>query len=102
MDDQKNVLDNGPFFHGTKAELNIGDVLEPQYLSNYQATPMIVRSPLSRSVPSGTGASSIHGLMSDQMVKPITQALSLPMTSRTNTFSIILMPLLAKRTKCRF
>ena len=36
MDDKKDVLDNGPFFHGTKAELRIGDLLEPQYLSNYQ------------------------------------------------------------------
>lgn len=36
MDDQKNVLDNGPFFHGTKAELKIGELLEPQHLSNYQ------------------------------------------------------------------
>ncbi len=30
------VLDPGSFFHGTKAELNIGDLLEPQFLSNYQ------------------------------------------------------------------
>ncbi|MCG3420010.1 NAD(+)--rifampin ADP-ribosyltransferase [Oceanobacillus jordanicus] len=36
MNDKKAVLDNGPFFHGTKAELNIGDLLEPQYVSNYQ------------------------------------------------------------------
>ena len=36
MDDEKGVLDNGPFFHGTKAELKIGDLLEPQQLSNYQ------------------------------------------------------------------
>lgn len=36
MNDKKDVLDNGPFFHGTKAELKIGDLLEPQYLSNYQ------------------------------------------------------------------
>jgi Rifampin ADP-ribosyl transferase len=36
MNDIKDVLDNGPFFHGTKAELKIGDLLEPQYLSNYQ------------------------------------------------------------------
>ena len=36
MNDKKEVLDNGPFFHGTKAELNIGDLLEPQHLSNYQ------------------------------------------------------------------
>ncbi|MFG6497566.1 NAD(+)--rifampin ADP-ribosyltransferase [Fictibacillus sp. UD] len=32
----KDALDKGPFFHGTKAELEIGDLLEPQHLSNYQ------------------------------------------------------------------
>ena len=36
MNDKKEVLDNGPFFHGTKAELKIGDLLEPQHFSNYQ------------------------------------------------------------------
>jgi hypothetical protein len=36
MNDEKILLDNGPFFHGTKAELKIGDLLEPQHLSNYQ------------------------------------------------------------------
>lgn len=36
MNDKQDVLDNGPFFHGTKAELKLGDLLEPQYLSNYQ------------------------------------------------------------------
>ncbi|TFE00589.1 NAD(+)--rifampin ADP-ribosyltransferase [Jeotgalibacillus salarius] len=36
MHDNKDVLDQGPFFHGTKAELKIGDLLEPQHLSNYQ------------------------------------------------------------------
>lgn len=36
MNDNKEVLDKGPFFHGTKAELKIGDQLEPLYLSNYQ------------------------------------------------------------------
>lgn len=36
MNDPKDVLDLGPFFHGTKAKLKIGDLLEPQYLSNYQ------------------------------------------------------------------
>ena len=36
MNDNKDVLDRGPFFHGTKAELKIGDLLEPQHLSNYQ------------------------------------------------------------------
>jgi rifampin ADP-ribosylating transferase len=36
MNGKKDELDRGPFFHGTKAELKIGDLLEPQHLSNYQ------------------------------------------------------------------
>lgn len=36
MNEKKDVLDKGPFFHGTKAELKVGDFLEPQHLSNYQ------------------------------------------------------------------
>lgn len=36
MNDNKNILDPGPFFHGTKAKLKIGDMLEPLHLSNYQ------------------------------------------------------------------
>jgi hypothetical protein len=36
MNDKKDVLDPGPFFHGTKADLKIGDLLEPQHASNYQ------------------------------------------------------------------
>ncbi|MDQ0427435.1 rifampin ADP-ribosylating transferase [Planomicrobium stackebrandtii] len=36
MNDNKEVLDKGPFFHGTKAKLNIGDFLEAHYVSNYQ------------------------------------------------------------------
>lgn len=36
MDEKKVIIDQGPFFHGTKAELQIGDLLEPQFLSNYQ------------------------------------------------------------------
>ena len=29
------TLDSGPFYHGTKADLKIGDLLEPGYGSNY-------------------------------------------------------------------
>ncbi|MFC4714254.1 NAD(+)--rifampin ADP-ribosyltransferase [Planococcus dechangensis] len=36
MDDKKDVLDLGPFFHGTKAGLNIGELLQAQNLSNFQ------------------------------------------------------------------
>lgn len=36
MNDKKDVLDLGPFFHGTKAGLNIGELLQAQNLSNFQ------------------------------------------------------------------
>lgn len=36
MDENKEPLDRGPFFHGTKAQLAIGDLLEAQNQSNYQ------------------------------------------------------------------
>ncbi|WP_082232961.1 NAD(+)--rifampin ADP-ribosyltransferase [Halobacillus massiliensis] len=36
MKDKKDVLDKGPFFHGTRAKLKIGELLVPQHLSNYQ------------------------------------------------------------------
>ena len=29
------VLDSGPFYHGTKTELKMGDLLEPSHSSNY-------------------------------------------------------------------
>lgn len=29
------ILDNGPFYHGTKANLKPGDLLEPGYSANY-------------------------------------------------------------------
>ncbi|MFG6149340.1 NAD(+)--rifampin ADP-ribosyltransferase [Halobacillus sp. B23F22_1] len=36
MNDQKNALDKGPFFHGTKVHLKLGELLKPHHLSNYQ------------------------------------------------------------------
>lgn len=36
MKEKQEVLDKGPFFHGTKAVLQIGDLLEPQNQSNFQ------------------------------------------------------------------
>ena len=30
------VLDKGPFFHGTKANLAIGEFLEPKHESNFE------------------------------------------------------------------
>ena len=31
-------LDSGPFFHGTKADLRIGELLKPGFRSNYNAS----------------------------------------------------------------
>ena len=31
-----NVLDRGPFLHGTKAVLQLGDCFKPQHHSNYE------------------------------------------------------------------
>ena len=31
-----NVLDEGPFFHGTKADLQVGDLLAAGFRSNYR------------------------------------------------------------------
>lgn len=36
MNESTEVLDLGPFFHGTKAQLAIGDLLEAQNPSNFQ------------------------------------------------------------------
>lgn len=35
MNKQDFALNSGPFYHGTKADLKIGDLLEPGYRSNY-------------------------------------------------------------------
>jgi len=35
MNDKDEVLDTGPFYHGTKADLKIGDLLTPGFKSNY-------------------------------------------------------------------
>jgi rifampin ADP-ribosylating transferase len=33
---QSDVLDNGPFYHGTKADLQVGDLLTAGFRSNYK------------------------------------------------------------------
>ncbi len=33
---ETDVLDNGPFYHGTKADLKVGDLLTAGYRSNYR------------------------------------------------------------------
>ena len=36
MEKQINALDFGPFFHGTKAKLAVGDLLKPKHESNFE------------------------------------------------------------------
>ena len=36
MDSLEPVLDPGPFFHGTRADLRVGDLLTPGFRSNYR------------------------------------------------------------------
>ncbi|MDB5196948.1 MAG: ribosomal subunit interface protein [Flaviaesturariibacter sp.] len=36
VSDSPRVLDNGPFYHGTKANLQVGDLLAPGFHSNYK------------------------------------------------------------------
>ena len=37
VDETSQVQDDGPFFHGTKADLQVGDLIEPGRGSNYGA-----------------------------------------------------------------
>ncbi|WP_291290940.1 NAD(+)--rifampin ADP-ribosyltransferase [Enterococcus sp.] len=37
MENTMEALDRGPFFHGTKASLKIGELLEPKKESNFEA-----------------------------------------------------------------
>jgi Rifampin ADP-ribosyl transferase len=36
-EDNKTILDAGPFYHGTKADLQVGDLLTAGFKSNYHA-----------------------------------------------------------------
>ncbi|GKV69942.1 rifampin ADP-ribosyl transferase [Sporosarcina sp. NCCP-2716] len=40
MDQPPVSTERGPFFHGTKAELQIGDLLQARQPSNYRETPL--------------------------------------------------------------
>ncbi|MCH6230327.1 NAD(+)--rifampin ADP-ribosyltransferase [Microbacterium sp. CFH 31415] len=47
-------LDEGPFFHGTKADLEVGDLLTPGYRSNYR--PEVVMNHIYfTALPDGAG-----------------------------------------------
>lgn len=51
---KKNVLDEGPFYHGTKADLKVGDLLTAGYKSNYH--PEVVMNHIYfTALPNGAG-----------------------------------------------
>jgi rifampin ADP-ribosylating transferase len=48
------ALDAGPFFHGTKADLRVGDLLTPGFRSNYKAE-VVMNHIYFTSMPKGAG-----------------------------------------------
>jgi len=48
------ALDVGPFFHGTRAELRVGDLLTPGFRSNYRAS-VVMNHIYFTSIPKGAG-----------------------------------------------
>jgi hypothetical protein len=48
------VADAGPFFHGTKADLQVGDLLTPGFRSNYK-TSVVMNHIYFTSIPKGAG-----------------------------------------------
>jgi rifampin ADP-ribosylating transferase len=49
------ALDEGPFYHGTRAELRIGDLLTPGYRSNYRPEIVMNHIYFTASGPDGAG-----------------------------------------------
>jgi hypothetical protein len=48
------ALDEGPFFHGTKADLGVGDLLTPGYRSNYRSE-VVMNHIYFTALPDGAG-----------------------------------------------
>ena len=49
-----NILDKGPFYHGTKADLQIGDLLTAGYNSNYKSE-VVMNHIYFTALPNGAG-----------------------------------------------
>lgn len=49
------VLDNGPFYHGTKADLKVGDLLRAGFNSNYKTEVIMNHIYFTASGPNGAG-----------------------------------------------
>ena len=65
----RKIEDYGPFYHGTKADLSIGDILAPGYSSNYGAkeksnyiyfTSLLKGAPLAAELAEGEGRGRIY------------------------------------------
>jgi len=63
------VLDNGPFYHGTKADLKVGDLLMPGFRSNYRPevvmnhiyfTALVAGAGLAAALAQGEGAERVY------------------------------------------
>jgi rifampin ADP-ribosylating transferase len=52
--DKSEVLDNGPFYHGTKADLQVGDLLSAGFRSNYYSE-VIMNHIYFTALPNGAG-----------------------------------------------
>ncbi|CAN7244496.1 NAD(+)--rifampin ADP-ribosyltransferase [Polaromonas sp. LjRoot131] len=48
------ALDTGPFFHGTKVELQVGDLLRPGFQSNYDES-VVMNHIYFTAIPKGAG-----------------------------------------------
>lgn len=51
---ENNILDNGPFYHGTKADLQVGDLLTAGFRSNYKSD-VIMNHIYFTALPNGAG-----------------------------------------------
>ena len=66
---EPNVLDNGPFYHGTRADLKVGDLLTAGFNSNYKSevvmnhiyfTALINGAGLAAALAKGEGAERVY------------------------------------------
>jgi hypothetical protein len=64
-----NLLDEGPFYHGTKADLKVGDLLTAGFQSNYKPevkmnhiyfTALVNGAGLAAELPNGTGHARVY------------------------------------------
>ena len=54
-----NPPDDGPFYHGTKADLRIGDLLTPGFRSNYRPEIVMNHIYFTASGPDGAGLAAV-------------------------------------------